>query len=909
MIRSATASFENNKAPFHAGIARALDEAITIVVGKKTPIEIAFTSIISNALTQSRKYIGQFKVVGAELINGLVSGIQANSTAATVAAVKMTSDVIKGTRHGFAVESPSKVFANIGGWLGLGLAEGINRNAYTAEAAGINMAYGVENGVRDALGVHSLSTKFKEIGGYVTKSIDVGIKNGKAAVLDTASNLGLNVGDYSITGVAKSIATGEGAVTKGVNDLLELLTGDTSISGLADAFGGKTGSAITDSMANSISGGSGGSNGSGGRSGASKISNAVQAVAEDAYTIFKRYIDDRKEYHLISLQEELAEWENFSKKYAAGTRTRIKADDEVARVKMELDTVSFNNSKKWIEKEKYFKRVSLLEEVALWEKVQARYAKGHEYRMEAERELFRLKQELQQAEYQNAADRIEEEKYYDRMNLAQELTAWKKIQSKTVANSDERKKADREVYRMEKEIQKAKLDYEKKMADIENTRNEKRIQAEEEYYNKTKEINERLKNDIKALNDEYENAVKARTQALYSSWGLFDAVEIPEADGEELLGNLEDQVVAFDQWQAQIAKLAKKGISGGLLKELTDMGPKALPQLVALNKLSDTQLQKYVGLWTEKSVSAKEQAIAELEDMRIQTNDKIKQITRETEAELRKYEAIWRDTLRRINVDANEQLKLLNTIQVEAPKAAPKAAINAGRITAPTPTYRPGTTGVSAASTTVIGKVIAANKPLGTAAMTGIAQGVKAATPAPVSATGKAVQSMIDRVKKIAGIHSPSKEMAKLGVFLMEGLAVGIKGSADSATEASATVGQTVLDTMQASIANMLTDDTDDLSITPILDLSNIRSGMGNINSMFNSASGLDLGASIYLLPEGNTTNQNGILTDIKNSLVSIRNQEVDLTGMLTIQVSNDRGEIVGIAETAIKDILRRESR
>ena len=240
---------------------------------------------------------------------------------------------------------------------------------------------------------------------------------------------------------------------------------------------------------------------------------------------------------------------------------------------------------------------------------------------------------------------------------------------------------------------------------------------------------------------------------------------------------------------------------------------------------------------------------------------------------------------------------------------AAKAAITAVKITAPTTTYMPGTTGVLAASTALIGKVIAANKPLGTAAMTGIAQGVKAAAPVPATAAGKATQSVINSVKRVAGIHSPSKEMAKLGVFLMEGLAVGIKGSADNATEASATVGQNVLDTMQASIANMLTDDTDDLSITPILDLSNIRSGMGNINSMFNNASGLNLGASAYLLPQGNTANQNGILTDIKNSLLSIRNQEVDLTGMLTIQVSNDKGEIVGIAETAIKDILRRESR
>jgi hypothetical protein len=34
-----------------------------------------------------------------------------------------------------------------------------------------------------------------------------------------------------------------------------------------------------------------------------------------------------------------------------------------------------------------------------------------------------------------------------------------------------------------------------------------------------------------------------------------------------------------------------------------------------------------------------------------------------------------------------------------------------------------------------------------------------------------------------------------------------------------------------------------------------------------------------------------------------------ELTGTITVEVRNDKGEIVGIAQKAVKDLLRRESR
>jgi hypothetical protein len=84
---------------------------------------------------------------------------------------------------------------------------------------------------------------------------------------------------------------------------------------------------------------------------------------------------------------------------------------------------------------------------------------------------------------------------------------------------------------------------------------------------------------------------------------------------------------------------------------------------------------------------------------------------------------------------------------------------------------------------------------------------------------------------------------------------------------------------------------------------------MNDVSSILGGASGLDLTNTMRLLPKAGPANQNGILADIRNGLLSMTNPELDLNGKLTVEVINDKGEIIGIAETAIRDLLRRESR
>ena len=966
VIINATKSFENNKQPFQSAISKILNETIKIVDSKKEPIANSFIGIIKNALNKTEDYVGHFKILGSNLVKGLKVGIESEQRSAVSAASTMTKSVIRASKDGFQTHSPSKVFEDIGSWLGIGLGNGIKRNSNVAILASANMAQGVEDAVRDGLDVHSESKKFNGIGEWVSTSVGSGIQNGKETLLNTAKKLGIYTGNLTIKGITESIGQGDGAVTTGINSLLELLTGEKTVSEIVTATnvsGNKAGASFADGVAKSMHN----------SSSKQKVKKSAAELAEDAFQAFKKQMDYLTEYDLISPEAEISKWEEFTKKQVQGTETRLKAEKK-------LNELKFNYSKNWIDKEKYYKRLSLEDELAAWERVQDRYKKGHAYRLQAEREIFRLKQEIQQLNYQNAMDQIDEDKYYGRLNLSQELKRYKQIQSTLEENSDNRKRINREIFRVEKEISEATLDYEEKIGRIETERHEKRIQLEQDYYNKTKEINNKLSHDIQALNDEYENAVASRAKTLYSTWGIFEKVDpFQPINGDELFKNLEDQVVAFDQWQAQIGILASKGIDQGLVEELRSMGPKTLPQILALNKMTDSQLNGYVSLWQKKSREAKDQAVYELQGMKEETAMKIQELTRAADNELSYYKQVWKDSLRDVNDDADRQLDVLeqnwkktmgdmtadgiNTVdqfktdlsgtmtevvgetdtkmgELEQNNKDTLQGINNDTTQQLNTLKQDWTKNIAGMTSDGIRYIkqfrsdwsseisgIVSNTRTQMSELTrlvnsmndmarnvtnGLANGINNNTNTVKKAGQNIGNSVIRGANQILMIKSPSRKFMEIGKYSVEGLAEGLRRFSGLVYAEGRSIGRTALEAVSLSmesIPDMLNDDIDSFTITPVLDLSDVRSGVYDINSMFNKVPGLGLETTMSLLPSPDVANQNGIISQLKDALMTAANQEVDLTGTLTVQVVNDKGEIVDIAETAIKDILRRESR
>ena len=76
---------------------------------------------------------------------------------------------------------------------------------------------------------------------------------------------------------------------------------------------------------------------------------------------------------------------------------------------------------------------------------------------------------------------IEEQKSYNKLTLAEELAAYKRVQSRYAKGTELRKKLDLQVYQLEKEISDAQKQYISDVQSVQSEANQKRLDLEEEY--------------------------------------------------------------------------------------------------------------------------------------------------------------------------------------------------------------------------------------------------------------------------------------------------------------------------------------------------------------------------------------------------------------------------------------------
>ena len=147
-----------------------------------------------------------------------------------------------------------------------------------------------------------------------------------------------------------------------------------------------------------------------------------------------------------------------------------------------------------------------------------------------------------------------------------------------------------------------------------------RLEADKEYIDKKKELNEQLKqleDDYIAKIETANQKIADRANSLLNAFNLFDefAIKIDEDNpltGETLINNLESQVNALTDWTSQMASLGNKIGNTELYKALQDMGISSLQQVQLINQMSEAELNKYVELYNQRAEIAKKQAESEL---------------------------------------------------------------------------------------------------------------------------------------------------------------------------------------------------------------------------------------------------------------------------------------------------------
>ena len=566
------------------------------------------------------------------------------------------------------------------------------------------------------------------------------------------------------------------------------------------------------------------------------------------------------------------------------TKTTPKVKKARVQATKEIQKSAFEEAKEWIDKQRRYHELSLEEELSKWKEIQNKYKAGSYERLEIDKRISDIAIETKRNEYNHSLSWIEEEQYYKRLSLADELAAWERVQSRYDRGTEERKRTDREIFRVKNELI------------------EKQKQIDEEYYSSTRNINERLAQDIQYLTDEYERALESRISTLVNAYSLFEEVSRGDEviSGYTLLQNLEDQVDAFEKWQSEIQMLVSKGVEEGLIKELEQMGPKMLPQIEALNNLSSKELDKYVGLWKSKYELARTQATEELVDLRTSTEEQIEELKAQTEVELEELEAVW---LTRTAELTGGVLKGFEELNADVGKTVHELRVQTEK------QFVDMTKNIRDTFNNQNWGAIGANMVIG------ISNGVKDTANVLMLTMMNLANDALEVTAHTLGIESPSKEFAKLGGYTMAGFIEGINSFKNDISNNVRGIGKDAIDTFSGIIekAALLLEKDVDLSpvIRPVVDFTEIRSGSDAINDIFNKQRNLALDANLRNVGSIKASKGGSVADELKQVIKEIgsKSNDVDLTGTLKVEVVNNKGEIIGIAETAIKDLLRRESR
>jgi hypothetical protein len=124
--------------------------------------------------------------------------------------------------------------------------------------------------------------------------------------------------------------------------------------------------------------------------------------------------------------------------------------------------------------------------------------------------------------------------------------------------------------------------------------------------------------------------------------------------------------------------------------------------------------------------------------------------------------------------------------------------------------------------------------------------------------------------------HSPSKATERAGKWLGEGLIIGMKKMTKNVYGAGEFMGEEAKNSISGALdtaLNLLNTDMDaQPTIRPVLDLSDVKSGAGYINSMFNNGPSVGLVSNLSAISSGmNARSQNGTNGDVVSAINKLR--------------------------------------
>lgn len=166
-----------------------------------------------------------------------------------------------------------------------------------------------------------------------------------------------------------------------------------------------------------------------------------------------------------------------------------------------------------------------------------------------------------------------------------------------------------------------------------------------------------------------------------------------------------------------------------------------------------------------------------------------------------------------------------------------------------------------------------------------------------------------EAAKKALKINSPSKVFRAIGYSVPEGFANGIERMSRLVSSASTYMTDVALRDVQDSvsnIANLISADMDTQpTIRPVLDLSNVKSGVNSLSSIFNGNPTIGVTSNLRSISASMTKRQNGIDNgDVVSAINELKSEIGKVQGVTNVIEGITYGDDSNIA-SAVQSLVR----
>lgn len=194
---------------------------------------------------------------------------------------------------------------------------------------------------------------------------------------------------------------------------------------------------------------------------------------------------------------------------------------------------------------------------------------------------------------------------------------------------------------------------------------------------------------------------------------------------------------------------------------------------------------------------------------------------------------------------------------------------------------------------------------------TGLVKGIAAKEDAVYWAGYRLGQKAVQGEKDGQASNSPSKETIKAGKWLGEGLVIGIDRMGKAVYKAGESMGQNAIGSISSNIrkiSDVINTDIDaQPTIRPVLDLSDVRAGAGNINSLLDFDSSIGVRANVGAInsmmnSRSRMSTNDDVVTAInklRKDLGNVGNTTYSINGVTYDDGSNIRGAVQEIVRAA----------